>query len=223
MDSSVALINLATTRDISGDVLDEQGRFRILPAAYWSTTTTAERARFGNQHGIYSFPTDELVEHLKNVIGERSAIEIGSGNGVLAEALDIPATDNRMQEMTKYAKIYAREKQKPVSYGPNVIKCPAHEAVRRFKPQVVIGCWVTHLYDPMRHWAGGNEIGVDEEDILRNCEEYVFVGNTAVHKPKKIWKYEHEIEHPSFVYSRAHNGSREFVATWHGAVLRSTS
>lgn len=203
-------------RDIADEVLDEAGRMRVLPAEYWATTTPEERALFGHRNGIYSFPTVELVEHLREFIGARTAIEIGAGHGVLAEALGIPATDNRQQEWEKYRLILAATKQPPVRYGPNVIDCHASRAVRRFKPAVVIGCWVTHKYDPKRHEAGGNEVGIDEEDILRNCAVYVVVGNEAVHAGKKIWTRKHEIVYPPFVYSRATNGTRDFIATWRG-------
>lgn len=204
-------------RDIASEVLDGQCRLRLLPAAYWATTTADERALFGHRHGLYSFPTVELVELLRGIIGGRSAIEIGAGHGVLAEALGIPATDNRMQEWDKYRAIYAVTGQPAVPYGHNVVDCHASRAVRRYKPQVVIGCWVTHKYDAARHGAGGNEVGVDEEDILRHCEAYVVVGNEKVHAGKKIWARPHAVEYPPFVYSRARNGTRDFIATWRGS------
>jgi hypothetical protein len=92
----------------------------------------------------------------------------------------------------------------------------ANAAVRRFRPDVVIGCWVTHRYDPGRHTAGGNEAGIDEEDVLEHCSAYVVVGNQRVHEGKKIWKRKHTIEYPEWVYSRAMNGSPDFVAVWRG-------
>jgi hypothetical protein len=206
----------ADTLDISPDVLDEHGRIRVLPAAFWATTTAAERALFGKRHGIYSFPTLELVDRLRELIDGRSAIEIGAGNGVLAETLGIPATDNRMQENPLYRRIFERLDQAPVQYGPNVVECHASRAVRQYKPSVVIGCWVMHKYDPARHKAGGNEMGVDERDILRNCETYILVGNERVHTGKEIWSRPHRIEHPSWLYSRAGQSGREFIAVWRG-------
>ncbi len=203
--------------DISGEALDESGRLRVLPAAYWAATTPAQRALFGHRHGLYSFPTVELVGYLQVLIGGRSALEIGAGHGVLAAALDIPATDSRQQEKSPYRQIYAATGQPPVPYGPNVIDCPAHRAVRRFRPQVVIGCWVTHKFDPARPQAGGNEAGIDEEDILRHCENYIVVGNEKVHRGKSIWSRPHQIVGPSsFVYSRAYNGTADFIAVWPG-------
>lgn len=210
------VIDPLNTRDVAPDVIDSRGLPRILPTAYWDTTTLQERAWVGMRHGIYSFPTVELVEHLREVIGDRSAIEIGAGNGVLAEALEIPATDSRHQEGAATRDYYRLLGAATVPYGPNIVEMHASRAVRRYKPDVVIACWATHKYDVARHWAGGNEIGVDEEDILRNCREYVFVGNDRVHMDKKIWGRSKVLERPPFVYSRGVH-ELDFLAVWRGS------
>lgn len=208
-------INTAGLRDLAPDVLDENGRIRILPAAFWAETTRDERGMFGTRHGYYSFPTVELVDYLRQLIGDSKAIEIGAGNGVLAEALGITATDNRMQEWPKYRGLYNVLGQAPVPYGPNIVDCNASRAVRIYKPDIVIGCWVTHKYDRRRHWAGGNEVGVDEEEVLAGCRTYVIVGNDTVHNGKKIWDRPHERHDLPFLYSRAINGT-DFLAIWPG-------
>ena len=208
------VLDASRIRDIAPEVLGPDGRLRVLPASFWATTTPDERALFGHRHGVYSFPTTELVDYLVDVIGARSAIEVGAGHGVLAEALGIVATDNWMQAKEPYRTEITRAGQPTVQYGPNVVDCHANQAVRRYRPEVVIGCWVTHRYDPRRHAAGGNEIGVDEEDLLRRCGTYIVVGNEKVHQGKSIWAWPHQIEYPPFVYSRARNGSRDFIATW---------
>lgn len=204
------------TRDITPEVMGQDGRMRLLPAEYWAGTTAHERALFGWRHGIYGFPTIELVEHLRVVIGGRSAIEVGAGHGVLAEALDIPATDNFMQDQPKYRAILARAGQPPVRYGPNVIKCDANTAVREYAPEVVIASWLTHRYDPKRPGAGGNEAGPDEDDLVDNCCEYVFIGNAGVHLDKRIWRRLHRAESPPYVVSRQGDGAADFIATWWG-------
>lgn len=203
-------------RDITPEALQSPGRPKILPASYWATTTPHERALFCHTHGIYGLPTVELVAFLKTLIGGKKAIEIGAGHGGLAYELNIPATDNRMQEMDRYRFIYAATGQPPVTYGDHVRSLHASASVRHFKPQVVIGSWVTHKYDKARHFAGGNEIGVDEEDILANCASYVVIGNEKTHQFKKIWGRKHTIEFPDWLYSRSVNGSRDFIAVFKG-------
>jgi hypothetical protein len=202
------------TRDLAPEALTPDGRPRVLPASYWATTTPAERAILGHRHGIYSYPTTELVAWLKDFIGDRTAIEIGAGHGCLAAALNIPATDSMQQNKPKYRAEYAAMGQPPVRYGENIIPLDARGAISRYHPQVVVACWVTHRYSRRRHWAGGNEAGVDEAKILDSGATYVFVGNERVHAGKPIWDRPHEIMYPPWVCSRAINGSRDFVATW---------
>ncbi len=213
-------LDLEKIRDISPHVLDDNGRMRILPAAFWATTTAEERGLFGVRHGIYSFPTVELVERLKEIIAGRDAIEIGAGNGVLAEALDIPATDSMEQRDPAMMLALVALGQPPVTYGPNVVECHASRAVRRYRPQVVIACWVTQDHDGTNWKPGEGKLdGVDEADILRHCETYVLIGNEHIHKDKRIWSRRHTIEHPDYLYSRAMNGSRNFLAVWPGSKL----
>ncbi len=214
MSIEARTLDLRNIRNIAPLVNDLGGRPRVMPAAFYASTTLEERAAFGVRHAAYCLPTEELVSWLKKLIGNRSAIEIGSGNGVLAATLNIPATDNCMQNRPDIAQYYAALGQPVVKYGPQVVSLAADEAVKLFKPQVVIASWVTHRYDPARHEAGGNQEGVVEEDIIRACETYVVIGNTHVHKAKSIWGLPHIRVEPPWLYSRAHNGSAEFIAVW---------
>lgn len=216
MPIEVMDIDPSQVKDLRPEVLDDKGRLRVLPSSFWEGTTMYQRAALGARTGLYSYPTVELVARLKDIIGGRSAIEIGAGHGVLAEALGIPATDNFQQRMPRYKAIYERAGLVPVPYGPNVIDMHASKAVRFYRPEVVVACWVTHKFDIKQPQRGGNEIGVDEPDILRNCAAYVFVGNGNVHKEKPIWDRKHVIEFPPYVFSRASNGSRDFLAVFKG-------
>jgi hypothetical protein len=210
-------IDPSKVRDLRPHALDQEGRLRVMPAEFWAGTTLEERALFGHLHGAYLLPTVELVDHLAAIIGERTAIEIGAGNGVLAEALGIPATDSLQQVQPKYLARYLLNRQPIVPYGDNVQELHASRAVRRLKPQVVIGSWVTWKYDPRHPDRKGNEAGVDELDVLRHCETYVMIGNEQVHAPSRLWDREPEsLLYPPFLYSRAGNGAREFIAVWKG-------
>jgi hypothetical protein len=205
----------STTRDISPLVFDDNGEFQILPASFWHETTLPERALLAVKHGMYLLPTLELIDHLKSVIAGRRAIEIGAGNGILAKALGIHATDNHMQSRPKYKAHYEALGQAPVRYGRDVEELEAHEAIQRYKPEVVVAAWVTHRYDLARHEAGGNEIGVDEDQVVDRAS-YLFVGNKTVHANKRIWARPHTIEQHDWLYSRAMNGSPNFIAYWQG-------
>ena len=96
---SAVQIPVTGVRDLSSDLLDDLGYLRVVPAAFFEDTTVQERALFGNRHGIYGLLTTELVEWLQDRISGRTAIEIGAGNGSLAHALGIAATDSKMLDI----------------------------------------------------------------------------------------------------------------------------
>lgn len=210
----------ATTRDLTPEVMGDDGRMRVLPAAYWAATTMRERALFGHRNGIYSFPTVELVDRLRQTIDNRPAIEIGAGHGVLADALGIPGTDSRQHDDPRYRMIYLASGQPPVRYGPNVKEIHASRAVRFYKPAVVIGCWVTYKWDNDRPYAGGNEGGVDETDVMAHCDTYVFVGNDHTHRFARVLERRPRVEFPDYVYSRASQGGRDMIVTWNRRAAR---
>lgn len=208
------LVSPAAVRDISKLLLDDSGQLRIVSAADLAQTSPEERLLFGVQYGYYGFPTEELCQFLFERINGRAAIEIGSGHGLLAKALGIPATDNRQQEEPAIKEHYRLIGQPTVPYGDNVEKLDAHEAVAKYRPNVIISCWVTHRLDPARLDAGGSATGVDEAAIIAACDEYISIGNEHVHSGKPIWALPHEKVTPPWVYSRAVNGSKDYVAIW---------
>lgn len=208
------VIDSTNLRDLAPDALASPGRPRIMPASYYRSTSASERAAFGVRNGIYGLPTQELVDWIHERLGDRSAIEIGAGHGALAAALDIPATDSRQQEDPAIAERLAAFNQPVVQYGAHVEKLDALAAIAKYQPQVVIASWVTHKYLPARHEAGGNQDGVDEEAVIAACDAYIFVGNTRVHAPKSIWSLPHTRIEPDWLFSRAYNGSPEFISVW---------
>lgn len=211
------VVDLASTRDLTPQAINPAGRLKVLPTAFWTGTTADERFAFGIRHGLYSYPTVELVERLTQIIGGRSAIEIGAGHGQLAHALGITATDSKEQEAPGIKAAYALQGQRTVKYGPSVVKMDGNTAVRHYQPQVVVACWVSQDATAEEWKAGfGKGNGVDEADVIANCETYVFVGNEEVHAKKRIWGLPHTIVYPGYVVSRAKNGSRDFLAVWTG-------
>lgn len=217
----LSIVDPSTVRDLAPLLLDDAGRLKVVPSSVLAETSDIERTLFGVRHACYVLPTVELVEHIRALIAGRTALEIGSGNGVLAAALGIPATDNLLQLRPDVAQYYQALRQPVIRYGKHVQRLDAHAAIAQFKPQVVVAAWVTHRYDPNRHWAEGNEDGVHEESVLAQCEQYIFIGNDAVHAKKSIWSRPHDKTYPPFVFSRARDGSKNFIAVWQGQVARS--
>lgn len=210
------LIDTDGLRDLAPDVIDEQGLPRIMPAAYYAATTAPERGALGVRHGLYCLPTVELVNWLTEFINGRKAVEIGAGNGRLAAAVGIPATDAYLQDRPEIRDHYDSHDQPIVRYGLKVERLEARAAIRTHRPQVVIGAWVTHRYNKRNHGAGGSMYGADTDMILRQTGHYVLIGNEKVHARHPLRQRPHEIHHPPWLYSRAVNGSPEFIAVWKG-------
>jgi hypothetical protein len=83
--------------------------------------------------GIYCFFSRQLIRALRDLIGDRSCLEIAAGDGTLsrflaAEGVDVTATDDHSWS--------AR-----VSVPPDVERQEAREALRRRAPEVVVCSW----------------------------------------------------------------------------------
>lgn len=202
-------------RNMEDEALDERGRLRVLPAAWWQRFKQTEIAHFCVEQGLYCIPTTELVEHLAALLpAGPDVIEIGAGNGVLSEALGIVATDSMMQLQPEIMAYYNALGQPIVNYGANVKRMDAATAIRKLKPKTVLACWVTHKFRPAEEWREGNAFGVAEEQILDRGVRYVFVGNERVHKGKPIWDRPHSIHFYPWLVSRRMTAARDFIAVW---------
>ncbi|WP_425953318.1 hypothetical protein [Ralstonia pseudosolanacearum] len=175
-----------TSIDETHDLFDVDGVLKVMPLPFWKQFDQQSITYFCVKHGLYCLPTTELIDWLRVHIGERTAIEIGAGNGAICKALGIPGTDSFQQSDPKYAQIYAAQGQQTVQYGPHVLKHDGNDAVRLLRPNVAVGAWVTHRFDPSRGEHGGNEVGVDEHALVASVDEYLVICNEAVHHGKLI-------------------------------------
>lgn len=201
-------------RDPAGEgALDAAGRLQVLPHAFWQQFSQTEIAAFCHQRGLYCVPTTELIDWLNGRIGDRCAIEIGSGCGVLADALAIVGTDNRMQEWPPIRMQYEAMRQPIVQYGRHVATHDAQAAVQRYRPDVVIAAWVTHRWNEQEPQREGNMFGVEERDIVA-AADYIHIGNRAVHRHKPILALAHEEYEFPWLVSRAMNGTPNYIAVW---------
>ena len=144
--------------------------------------------QFCHEYGFYQLITDELIAFLREELGDSRTVEIGAGNGAIAQHLPgITATDSYVQDTLEMRQIYGSKGVVPVHYGTNVLKYEAVAAVKEFQPQAVLGCWVTHLFDGVQGFADG----VDEERMMApelGVEKYLIVGNKKTHDAKPILK-----------------------------------
>ena len=181
--------------------------FKVVPAEVYHGFTQDELFLFCVQNGLYSLPTTELLDTLNSLIMEvsptRNAIEIGSGNGAIGRGLGITATDNFMQDNEHIRAHYEMLKQATVQYGSDVVRMDANEAVRKLRPDCVVGAWVTHVFNPMDPQRGGNQFGIDEEAILSSVKRYIVVGNGAVHSQKPIFEKMTRMIRGDFIFSKS--------------------
>ncbi len=93
--------------------------------------------------GIYCFYTRELIDELVTMIGTRTCLEIGAGDGTLTRFLKdrevkITATDNHGW-------------QNIIQYPEWVLKLEAREALKTYAPEVVLCSWPPSQNDFERH------------------------------------------------------------------------
>jgi len=203
-------------KDISylDDILLENNLLKILPAHIYAALPPEDLMLYGHFNGIYCFPTIELAEWLSERINIASTIEIGAGHGALARYLKIPATDSKCQERPDVKAYYISTGQPLTKYPEDIIALDAVDAIKKYQPETVIGCWVTHKYKKTEHDRGGNIYGIDEEFILKNVKQYIVVGNENVHGNKKILKIKHKEYQFSWLYSRATNPRKNIIYVW---------
>lgn len=168
--------------------------------------------------GLYALPTTELMDRINLLIMEaspsRNAIEVASGNGCLGKGLGIQCTDNYMQATDEMRAHLKAVRQAPVSYGPHVAKFDALEAVKIFKPEVVVAAWMTHKYRPHEHYRGGNIYGIEENDMMVKIKRYILVGNLEVHKHKPLMGVAHQRIQGDFIVSRSSHPSKNAIFVW---------
>jgi len=162
---------------------------------------------FMHKWALYTMPTTELIEYLAGKIAGKSAIEIGAGLGVIGRALGIPLTDNRMQEWPEIRLTYAAMGQPTIDYPPDIIELDAHDAVKRYRPDIVIGSYITYKWK--RGMNSGNMYGVDNLKIARRVQEYFMIGNLNTHCNDPAMRCLDHIERHDFLFTR---GGRETSA-----------
>ncbi len=200
------------------DLLDAGGQLKLLPAAAYDAIPRDSLRLWRHLHARYGLPTVELVAWLLERIAGRKTVEIGSGAGDLAFYLGIPATDNRMQEWPEIHFYYRMIGQPVIRYPAFVQTLDALDAVKEYRPEVVVASWVTEWIDPNLPVpdTGGNAWGIKENEILATGCDYILIGNVAVHGRKKILAQPHREFRLPFLRSRAIHPHLDRVWVWNG-------
>lgn len=189
------------------NLFKKNGDFTIKPYSYYQKFKWESLRLFMHITGLYSVPTQELIDFLKSEIEAFKAIEIGCGMGSIARALKIPPTDSRMQERPDIKLTYTMMGQPVIQYPDFVEKYEAIEAVRHYKPDVVIGSYIT------MKWNGkeGNYWGVHEPEFMPLIKKYIHIGSLETHKNKPLMKKKHTTLQPDWLIVR---GKQGFIGIW---------
>jgi hypothetical protein len=200
---------------VEPELLDSHGIIQLKRSAELDLIPRNALRLFCHNQARYVLVTSELVTWLRALIADRKAIEIGSGAGDLAYHLGIPGTDNHCQEWPDVKAYYNLTGQPLVRYPDFVENLDALDAIKKYKPDIVIGAWVTQWVDPHKPIpaGGGSMYGVNESLLLDTGVTYVMIGNDEVHK-KEIMQRPHSKYKLRFLRSRASHPEFDSVYVW---------
>ena len=127
------------------DWLDEDGFIKPMSCSEIEEEHDVVRL-WAQSNSRYQLVTIELVEWLREMIGDRFAIEIGAGMGDLGHLLGIKMTDSYMQVSDPLVMEYYKLLGQPVIQPPSIVEnMNGDEAVRHYQPEVVVASWVTQF------------------------------------------------------------------------------
>ena len=202
---------------LDGQLLDSStGRIKLLPASVYKAIDPIHLVAWGNLRARYVFPTTELIDWLRSMIGNRKAIEIGSGNGDLGYHLGIPMTDNYCQQTPFVQMLYALQRQVPTNPSPDVERLDAVDAIIKHRPHVVVGGYITqraYLDDPV-DGKSGNMFGPEEAVILERADIYIHIGNETTHGNKRIMIHPHETFQFDWLVTRSMYPDQNVIYVW---------
>ena len=176
---------------------DKNGLFAPIPWSEIKDDTPDTLNVVMQANGLYTFPTQELIDFLRQEIDDdpayepHTAIEICAGTGWIGRTLGIPITDSHMQERPDIRAAYIDQGSMPIIYPTDVEKLDALTAVRKYNPEYVIASYCTHLYGT-GSLKSGNSFGVDTRWIVQHCHRFYHIGNDDIHSRDPIMQRPHK-------------------------------
>ncbi len=201
------------------DRLFMDGEFiRLRPAAEFRAIPTLHLRQWAQRKSRYTIVTAELVEWLRKAIRGRSAIEIGAGQGDIGRHLGIPTTDSYCHQRPDVKAYYAMLKTPTCDPPKEVERLEAMEAVAKYRPQVVIGSWITQKSIPTDHLNAvySNDYGPDHLEIMaaESVECFIMVGNKRVHDGLRALAVQHREFAPPWLVSKARDQDNNRIWVW---------
>lgn len=209
--NSWILPGTADIKPLDDLLIRPDGLLRAVPAAKLLEFPLTTLQTWCVKKGVYQYPTEELLNWLATQISGKKAIEICAGNGAIGRLLGITSTDSYMQTKPEIVAYYAALKQIPIKPPADVLKFTANQAVQHYKPEIVIGAWVTQLHKPGDNQ--GSIEGVDELSIIA-VAKYIHLGNDNTHGYKDSMRLPHKHHRFDWLVSRGQDQSRNHAAVW---------
>jgi hypothetical protein len=193
-------------------LLDNNGFLQPVPAAYLAALPVMHLKIWAVKNAVYQFVTLEMIDWLKNEIGDYTAIEICAGSGCIGRALGIVSIDRKLQENPLMQLYYTMMGQAPIKYPADVVTMEADYGVMFYKPDCVIGAFVTQY--GLEQNQNCNPFGPHEIKIVPQVKKYICFGNKHTHAGKHIFDLPHEELSFPWLFSRAKDQSLNRVWVW---------
>lgn len=221
MNRNVGYIQRVNVDYLDDLFINQQGLIQAVPAIILEEIPHEHLMIWANDHAVFQIVTCELIEWLKEQIGDKKTLEICAGNGVISRELGIIGVDNRLQEKPYFQKLvtekYGVSNQLQMTSPPKEIKkYEAIEAIRVFRPEIVVGAFVTgkNTRNEAAKGITGNAYGVDMKELFARVKKYIHFGNKNTHLPNPIYELPHsELAYP-WLYSRAFDQSLNRIWIW---------
>lgn len=219
---SIQAIKLENISYMDDLLLDRAGMYKVVPAAVLKELPVNHLQQWGSENAIFQYITTELIEWLRKQIGDRKAVEICAGNGLISRTLGIIGIDSRIQQSKKFNQAvedtYGNIRPEWVRTSPpkDIKKYEAMEAVRVFRPEVVVGAFVTPKGTPADAARGVNcnAWGPNEGEILDRVKKYIHFGNLNTHTKKFIYARPHQELYPPWLVTRCNDQSLNRIWIW---------
>lgn len=221
MNRNIGYIQRVNVDYLDALFINQQGLIQAVPAVVLEEIPHEHLMIWANDHAVFQIVTCELIEWLRGQIGAKKALEICAGNGVISRELGIIGVDNRLQEKPYFRKSmdekYGEGHEFNGTHPPKEIKkYEAIEAIRVFRPEIVVGAFVTakNTRDEAAKGISGNAYGPDMKELFRRVRIYIHFGNMATHLPNPVYELPHtELSYP-WLYSRAFDQSLNRIWIW---------
>ena len=196
------LIDYERTQLLINELMSTDGRIYPIPYSHIKKDSLDTLNLIMQVLGLYTFPTLELCEWLSSQIDDNpeyephSAIEICAGTGWIGRHLGIPSTDIKNMENPTVQGIMLNSLSIPTIYSEDVETLEASKAVSIYKPEIVIGSYVTSKQlvdkiDRKKAMTIGFKLpygGVMEQNLMDLAREEVQVGVDVKGICRKVYK-----------------------------------